>query len=443
MNGGLTRVNERKLYRFTNPGNGELFVQLVAPTGSTLRASLELQSFPTASTTPVRNAFDSAGIPGAISNMSFVAAAGKDYYVIVDGLGASTGNFTLNINTIPGNDVSSNKLYFPEGFASANTSEFISIVNPGDALVRYSVRLNYENPSIPDVLIADRFMLPRARDGVTIKDGSSYITPGLALNEPYAMIIESDGPLGATLAHYDFGTSIGDSFTEKVSKSWTFAQAERREGKNLDFITFYNPSNVNIETTLTMYQNGRDPVVVRNFYFAESRGGFDLNNSITDYISGQVVQPPTGDYSIVLTAKAVNPAQEAQFEGIVASMSHYNTAEGTGYAVLGDADGGGTKGVVTNLIRSTRRSSQVTFFNSSTSPATVSITGSYIQSALPSFTRSIQVPARGQYILTGTELNLAIGQTVGLTYTSNRAVSATSSITQNGDADGVLAADVA
>ena len=439
VNSAIDVVNDRDLYRFTPLASGKTFIQLIAPSGSILRASLRLQN---AANEDIGSqvAFDSAGIPGAISNIGFDAVAGQDYFIIVDGLGDSTGGYTLCVNTIP----TLNRLYFPEGFSSTSIREFISVVNPNTVDVSYTVRLKYENASIADTVLPNNIIRASSRDGLTLTNAEFYQTPGLVLNEPYSIVIESSAPLGATLAHYDFGTSIGDSFTESVAKTWNFAQVSRRPGEELDFIVFHNPAAFDVIVTLTMYQSGKAPVSASGYYGADRRGGFALVDTLLDFDSGQTVSIPTGDFSVVLSARAANSANESSFDGVVASLSHYNIASGTGYAVLGDPDGGATEGVITNVTIAPNVSSQVTFFNPSDLPATLSLTGSYIRSSsLPQFTRNLQIPARGQLVVTGTDLGLINDQPAGLTYRSDRSISVNFATTQNGDADGVVASDQA
>ncbi|MFZ4572771.1 MAG: hypothetical protein ACOYN0_00145 [Phycisphaerales bacterium] len=444
-------TGDRDLFKFTPLASGKTFIQLVKPTGSTLSASLRVLSgrdanegadntWVDADGNNIEVRFDSAGIPGAISNIEFEAVAGQTYWIIVDGLGDSTGGYTLYVNTIP----TLNRLYFPEGFSTSSIREFVSVVNPNSVDVSYTVRLKYENASIPDTVLAGNRILANSRDGLTLVNLDFYQSPGLVLNQPYSVVIESSAPLGATLAHYDFGTSIGDSFTETVARRWDFAQVARRPGEDLDFIIFHNPAAFDILVTLTMYQSGQSPVAVTGRYGADRRGGFALVDFLTDYNTGAVVTIPTGDFSVTLTAAPVDSANNAAFDGVVASLSHYNLPAGTGYAVLGDPDGGALEGAVTNVIRGQNANSQVTFFNPSDLPATLSVRGSYIRSSsLPQFGRALQVPARGQLIVTGETLGLVADQPAGLTYTSDIPVSVTFATTQNGDADGVTASDQA
>jgi environmental stress-induced protein Ves len=240
--------------------------------------------------------------------------------------------------------------------------------------------------------------------------------------------------LGATLAHYDFGNAIGDSFTEQVSASWNFARIERNPGGVLDFIVFYNPSPFSVDVTLTAYQTGVTPVSNTQTVGAQRRGGF----SITD-----MPELPTGVLSVVLTARATSTSNQAAFEGIVASLSHYTADGSAGFGVLGDPDGGATSGAVTNLMQGATSRSEAVFFNPGSSTATVSIAGSYLRGSLPEFTRTLTIVAGGQIVLTSADLGLTAEEPAGLRYTSTQPISVMSDVIQSGDADASTAAGVA
>ncbi|MDI1290914.1 MAG: hypothetical protein PSX37_13315, partial [bacterium] len=138
---------DRDLYTFTTLAAGRVFVQLIAPDGSILRASLQVLNQANENVGS-QVALDSAGIPGAIANVAFDSAAGVTYYIIVDGLSNSTGSYRLVINTQP----VVNRLYFPEGFSNRSIREFVSIVNPNAVDVSYTVYLKYESSLIPDTV---------------------------------------------------------------------------------------------------------------------------------------------------------------------------------------------------------------------------------------------------------------------------------------------------
>jgi len=417
-------INDRDLFKFTTTAAGKVFVQLSAGNGSLLRASISIYN---AANELVGSqvAFDSDGIPGAIAYVTFDGEATTDYYIVVDGLGDSVGSYTVKVNTQP----LVNQLVYPEGYANANVREFVSIVNPNDTPVTYTVILRYETGEL-ETVIATRTIRANARNGVTIIDPSTVV-PGIRLNTPYAIIINSSLPLGATMAHYDFGNSIGDSFTETTSATYHFARVEK-DPAVADFVVFYNPNNFDVFATLTANVDGvSNSTTVR--FGANRRGGFAIND--TNF--------PVGVYGVTLTVRPVDSSNDSAFIGVVAALSHYNLVETEAFGLLGDSTGGATEGVITNIAQGSTITSEVNFYNPGTSPATVTLTGSYIRTSLPSFTRTIQVPAKSSIRLTGDVLGLAPDQPVGLTYTSNVPIVASSTERQNGDSDSTNASTVA
>ena len=412
-------ANDRDAYRFTTFAAGRTFVQITTPNGSLLNASLRILN--AANEQPISTVtFDADGIPGATANIAFNATTNTTYWLIVDGLGDSVGSYTISVNTLP----FVNRLVFPEGFTSDIVREFVSIVNPNPVTATYTLTLRYER-NITPLVVATATIGPNARGGVTISDGLNFRTPGVLANEPYAIVLESDFPLGATVAHYDFGTAVGDSMTEETSESWTFASVQRDPGSILDFITFYNPNNFGIDVTITAFANGQAPVSLSRSFDALRRGGFSIND-ITNF--------PTGTFSLVLTSRATNIANAPAYIGVVASLSHYDTVVGAGFALLGQSTAA-REGVITNLAVGSSISSQITLFNPNLAPATVVLTGTYVRQDLPSFNRTIQVPGRGNVTLTGNLLGLVADQPAAITYTSDQPINAASSQLQRGDAD--------
>lgn len=419
-NDAIEVLNDRDLFTFTPTTSGRVFLDLLAPPGSLLRASIRVLSAPNenAGSTVV---FDAEGIPGSISYVSFLATAGTQYWLIVDGLGDSVGTYTLRANTLP----VTQQLYFPEGFTSDSIREFVSIINPNNVDAQYTVVLRYEFGQA-ETVIANGFIRANSRDGLTISDATFYRAPGVVAGVPYSIVLESTVPLGATLAHYDFGNSIGDSFTERLSARWDFARVERDPGNIRDFIVFYNPNNFGVTVTLTAYQTGGATASITRDFGALRRGGFALND-ITHF--------PVGTFSVSLTARATSSANQGSFKGVVASQSHYDTGRDAGYAVLGDPDGGTREGVISNFAHGSTVASELVFFNSGDAPATINLTGSYIRAPLPQLNRVISVAPRSQAVISGSTLGVAADQPVGLSFTSDAPVSAQTFQIQLGDGD--------
>jgi len=419
---------DRDLYRFRSIAAGKIFVQVTTAEGSLLDASISVYNQAN-ELIASRVVFDADGYAGVTASASFVGVANTDYYVIVDGLGDSTGSYQVCINAQP----AVNRLYFPEGFASDETREFISIINPNSVTTNYTVYLRYETNDA-QTIIANGSVGPNARGGLTIIDGKNFAAPGIIKGTPYSVIIESDQPLGATLAHYDFGRSIGDSFTERLSTTWNFARVERDNGNVLDFIVFFNPNNFKVDVTLTAYQTDTAVASLTKTFDPNRRGGFALNN---------IPNFPRGIFSSVLTVVATSPADQPALQGVAASLSHYDMARGAAFGLLGDPDGGTTAGAVTNFIKGSFSTSEVVFFNPNDVPVTVSLTGSYLRTILPQFTRTFDIKAKGQVVLTDTDFGLIADSPVGLTYTSSLPVTVNSANYQFGDADSSTASTVA
>ncbi len=411
---------DRDLYTFTTTAAGRVFVQLTTPQGSLLDASIRVLRNPNEQTTS-EVAFDADGIPGVTASTSFIGEANKQYWVVIDGLGDAIGSYRLCVNT----QSFTNYLYFPEGFASDSIREFISIVNPTGVAANYAVTLRYEDGGSATV-VPGGTVAANARGGLTVVDGTAFQVPGLRKNVPYSVEIAADQPLGATLAHYDFGNAVGDSFTERLSQSWTFARAERQPGAVLDFITFYNPAAFSVDVTLTAYQTDADPVSSTTTVAGQRRGGFALND---------MLNLPTGVFSVVLTSRATSSTNQASFEGIVASLSHYTADGSAAFGVLGDPDGGSKSGAVTNLIQGQTSSSEAVLFNPSDSPATVTVIGSYMRANLPEFGRTFDIKPGGQVILSSADFGLIAEQPAGLRYSSNLPIVVAGDAIRNRDAD--------
>lgn len=405
--GDLINVaRDRDLFRFTTPNRaGKVFVQVLTPNGSVLDAKITILN--AANETAVLTS-DADGIPGVTANVSFDGAANTTYYIIVAGIGNSTGSYSIKVNALP----VTTQLVFPEGYATTKIRQFIPVVNSNDFDVNYRVILRYDDGT-PDLLAATRTARANARDGITIINAEGYRIPGLTLNKGYSVIIEADAQLGATFAHYDFGATLGEAFTERTSNTWTFPRVERDEASVRDYLVVYNPNNFAMTLTLTAYQiGGTAPIILTKSVPALKRGGFSINGEAS---------LPTGIFGMVLTSRASNSANESANIGIVASLSHYNLAEGSGFAALGDPDGGSTRGALGVVTNGPTATSDITFLNPTDRPITVNLIGQYVRASLPAINFTFDVPAGAVRTFTGAGLGITDDQPVGLSYTTTTA----------------------
>jgi len=433
----IETANDRDLFRFTALADGETFVQVVTPTGSILNASVTVLDAPSEDPSNVV-ATDSNGIPGVTANTSFQAQAGQDFFVIVDGIGAGIGSYTLRIDGV-GNQVITqipevdqlgfnNRLFFPEGFASAQTSEFVSIANPNDFDVRYSLVLRFETGE-RDVVIANNVLIEAGSRGGQTLSRLGDITEGVRPNTPFAIEIVSDGVLGATLSRFDFSTSQGETFTTQTARQWTFGRVEREPGVR-DFIVMFNPADFAVDVTLSATLANGSTVQTTKRVEGLRRSGFAID---------QLQNFPQGVFGATLTATPVNPANDAAFDGVVASISHFDVAEAKGFGLLGDPLGGALAGSINNITQGTESQAEVVLFNPGSSTASVELTGRFIRADLPEIARNIDIPARGTVVLNGAQLGLIQNQPAGFFYESDVPVSVVFSEDRPTDSNGQAA----
>lgn len=416
----ISVANERDLYTFTAPAKGDIYIQILTPTGSRLSLSLTVLNAENELPGSVV-AFDASGLPGVASNVVIPRSsvtAGQQFWVIVDGIGVGTGAYTLKIDTAPETHV----LYYPEGFSSAKIREVVSISNGGEEDVTYSVTLRYNDGT--ETIVRSGTIQAGRRGGVTISNGD-VTAPGVRRGVPYSIVVESSGPLGATLAHYDFEQSTGDSFTDAPSATWSFARVERNPGNVADAITIYNPNPFDIVVTLTAHSSEGTVVLTRTIA-AERRGGWNI---------GATTSLPLGIFGVTLTSAPADSADQAEFIGIVAGLTHYDIERGGAYGVLGQPNLGSTMGSVPTLTHGASVTSEIAFYNPGFLPTTIVITGKYVNASLPNLSRTIDLPAFGSIVLSGASLGLVADQAIGLSYRANAPVTMLAAEYQRGEAN--------
>lgn len=423
--GVIDFAGDTDLFKFSSLAPGRAFVQVVTPAGTLMDVSIRLFDQP--AEPPFTT--NTEGIPGANAAASFnIPAASQIYYVEVFAVGQGVGSYTVRVSVAP----EIYFLYFPEGFSANHIREFLSIANPSTTqTVNYSVTLYYEDPDLPPTLLTPAggaTLAPGTRGGLTISNAGAGTLPGVHANQPYAIVIESSGFLGATLARYDFGLALGESLTGHTSTVWTFARVERNPGAVNDFLTFFNPNPNDVEVTLTAYTS-IGTVSLTQVVGANRRGGWNINDTTA---------LPTGAFGVVLTSRALNSGDP--HIGIVASLSHFGVGTQIGTLQLGDHTGGSVEAVITSLTNSAAVTPQVMIFNPGSSVASVTVTGTYIKAALPNLVRIFDVPARTSITLNSAQLGMVVNQPVGLRFQSTAPVTVAAREAQFGDANGAAAA---
>jgi len=434
---------DRDLFRFTIPQGVKtpdpVFVQVVTASGAILDATLTILNAPSESSVVTS---DAAGIPGATAAARFNSVPG-DYYAIVSGVGTTTGAYTIRINSEPKKQY----LYFPEGFRSDAISEFISISNNNAFDVTYSVIAYYEdinNALPPTVIVNNGTIAAGARSGVTTSDPQGNAFSGIRKLTPYSLVIESNAPLGATLAHYDFGSTVGEAFTETLASTWTFGRVQKDPGAVEDYVLYFNPNPFTVTVDIVAYTSAGAvtidlPVI----------GGLDLNDLPANRRFGLSIKDlpllPSEIMGLTLTARAKDSVNNAAFaaSGIVAALSHYDIVTGAGYGIIGNAQGGSTIGAAPSLTNGDTVTGEIILFNPNATTANVTVNRNYINPGFDTHPTGHTIAPRSVLVLTGSNLQLINNQAAGITYSSNVPVIMTTTQAQLGDADATASATFA
>lgn len=330
---------------------------------------------------------------------------------------------------------------FPEGYAADHINEFVPITNTNGVPVTYELHARYETGD-RDQLISSGTIAANTRGGVTIAETRNPAATIVRKNEPYALVLRSTLPLAATFSHYDFGTTIGESFTYQRSTQWTFADGVKDNVLGRDYILVYNPTGSVAPVTLELYTvEGLVYTDTRNVG-AERRGGWSISD---------ISELGLGAYS----ARVTSTAQ------IVAAQSRYQPGRARGYGALGSPEGGALAGVVPRINyedtfydengddqSGTRYTADafVSVLNTNNAPATITLhffvdkIGVNDPAPIP---RVVIAPARGRTTLSIRDLGLPEGRQFGVVYRSNIAVTMSGSVYQGQDGTGVVAATYA
>lgn len=306
------------------------------------------------------------------------------------------------------------RYYFPEGFATPNTNTFIPILNPGAQDARVVVIARYET-GVRDQLLADfngeGKIAAGSRSGITITNpqlfaaGEQLVRP----YEGYAVEIRSDRPLAPTFSHYDTNltttaASIGESFTTRISNTWTFSEVTRG-GSNLDFLLFYNTSSETTKVESTFYPlDGGSPIVFTQTVEGHRRLGLNIND---------VAEIPAGTYGVKVTSQ----------QPIVAVLSHYDTAARTAEGVNGLPNLGSMVGATSEgSLGQDAIAERFSILNASSASAQVSLV--FLFGSGSSYRAVVTVPAQSQKsVNVGDLTGFPVGEDYSMQYTSTAPVS--------------------
>lgn len=415
VNGSIDTIGDGDLFAVTAPGAGPTFFTVHTPPGSGLRPVLRVFD---ADLNLIRSGAEP--FAGAAAGVAWNAEAGHVYYLVVEDPGGATGSYTVRVDAQP----VTHRLYYPEGFASPNISEFIALANPSPHTVSYTITARYEWGE-RDQVIATGSIAPWSRGGVTIVTRGRPQDALVRLGVPYALEIASTGELGASLSHYDFGVSTGESFTEQASTTWTFAESHRDPDEFRDFLVFYNPTNATADLTITLYFDDHFEQTLHRSVGALRRGGVAFNSDGAMFRQG-------------VFGIRIESTRE-----IVAALTSFDIARQRGYALLGDPMGGMDAGVIPVITTAPGAGASVAVLNTTDAPVEVTLSWDYLDATPAGAPRSFVLEPETRIRIDMNLLGLAPGKLVGLRYRGTGAVTISGVQFQHGDADATQAATLA
>lgn len=408
----IDSAGDADFFTFTTLAPGNIFVQVVRPSGSVLNASVTIFN-----NQEEEIGSDSAGFPGVTAAFDFAATgAGQQFFVVVQGVGDSVGSYEVRLDTEP----MTHFLYHPEGFSSPTVDEFIPMVNPNDFDVSYTIVARYET-GVRDEVIATGVIGANSRGGITITTRFSDAESLTRVGEPYALEIQSTGLLGATLSHYDFGITTGENFTNELSTVWTFSRAHRDPQAFRDFLVFYNPNDDEANLSVTLFYSDGTVVTFNRSVEAFRRGGVAFNNDPS--------VPKDGSFGVMITSNVP----------IVAAISSFDIASNRGFGTLGLPDVGATRSAIPSITSGDGVETSITVLNTKSTATTVTLVASYADADLPNLTRELNIPAQTQRVFSLSDLGFLGGQLAGIRFTSNQAVVIDAVEYQFGDGNSVSA----
>lgn len=331
-------------------------------------------------------------------------AATDQIYSIEIISGSSTASYNLAVSSSGFDELA----YSPEGFASADIEQVVSIGNPTDSAQLYTLVLRYERDDLGrefDVVAFERLIEPGSvqtidivRDGVFATDEPSG--RGILGSQPYAIVLESTAPLTASLEHEDEfagrDISTAETFTRSSDDSWRFARAEKAAGV-FDFLVFYNPNDHDVRVTMQFRDIGGQRSFTQDVR-AGARGGLNLQDT------GDL---PSGLYGVVVSSVAIDPADQPSHEGIVAGLSHFDSNTGLGWTTLGTPGALPNSGM-TPLAGLPGATVRALIFNPGSTTARLELTR---------FTGSGSESLADRFVPAGTSASIPLDAAVGYEYT--------------------------
>lgn len=217
------------------------------------------------------------------------------------------------------------EVYYPEGFAHDNVTEMVSVHNPGAVAATFELWARYEVGE-RDQLLASGVLGPQEQTEIMLAEAGEPGSRLVRKSTPFALELESDQPLTASLRHDDFGGQTSQTFTDVTDDQWTFARVVKG-GDSRDFIVFYNPGDDAVEIEVELFDDSGPVMTLTQVVEGQRRGGWNLHREAA---------VPMGTYAVHARADAP----------VVVGVSHYEPEAGTAAGFLGQTGLGARAGAI-------------------------------------------------------------------------------------------------
>jgi hypothetical protein len=280
--------------------------------------------------------WDSQGLVAAemtaADTITGLGIAATDQFYVVEVIGSAAATYDLAITTSEYDEFA----YYPEGFASPDIDQAVTIVNPTDTAQVFTLTLRYERDGLgrdADGVAVDRVIQPGASITIDLARDGTYATDEatgrpILTSEPYAIVLGSTAPLVAALQHADVfeGQRIttGEDFTRQTNATWHLPRVEKVDRVS-DFLVFFNPNAHDARVTITFVAMSARFTLTQTVR-AEARGGLNVQA-----IGGLAA----GSFGVIITSEAINAGNQPDHDGIVTGLSHFDGVDGVGWTALG------------------------------------------------------------------------------------------------------------
>ncbi|UYV12285.1 MAG: hypothetical protein NCW75_13420 [Phycisphaera sp.] len=268
----------------------------------------------------------------AADTITGLGLSATDQFYTIEVISSSAATYDMAVSSGGFDEVA----YYPEGFASVDIDQTVYVSNPTDSAQLFTLTLRYEREGLGrdgDAVVVDRVIEPGTNVAIDLARGGTFATDEatgrqILASEPYAIVLSSTAPLSATLEHADvFGgerITTAEGFTAITSTTWYLPRVEKAAGTS-DFLVFYNPNSHDVRVSVLL-RSLSGQIRLTQTVRGEARGGLSI---------GDIGALADGAYGIVLTSEAVLPADQADHDGVVAAVSHYDGTAGVGWTALG------------------------------------------------------------------------------------------------------------